>query len=91
MEHLVLVFRNQDISDEQHVVFTKNFGDLEVHHQGIIKSDRVPEIFRVSNVDEDGNLLPPAEESVKQLTSARRWQRMRSAISRTASTRRAHW
>lgn len=73
MEHLVLVFRDQDVTDEEHVAFTRHFGDLEVHHQKIIKSTRVPEIFRVGNVDDDGKLIPPANETVKQLTSARRW------------------
>lgn len=73
MEHLVLVFRDQDVSDEQHVAFTRNFGDLEVHHQKIIKSTHVPEIFKVGNVDDEGRLIPPANETVRQLTSARRW------------------
>ena len=73
MEHLVLVFRDQDVSDAQHVSFTRGFGELEIHHQKIIKSTATPEIFKVGNVDEDGKLIPPANETVKQLTSARRW------------------
>ena len=36
MEHQILVFPNQKISDEQHVAVTRNFGEPEIFHQGII-------------------------------------------------------
>lgn len=73
MEHLVLIFPDQPVSDEEHVAFTRQFGDLEEHHQDIIKSTRLPEIFRVSNVDEDGKLIPPKHPAMTQLALARRW------------------
>ncbi|MEQ9641924.1 MAG: TauD/TfdA family dioxygenase [Alphaproteobacteria bacterium] len=73
MDHLVLVFPGQDMSDDEHVGFTRQFGEPEIHQQKIIKSARVPEIFRVANTDEDGNLLPPSAEPVKQLSSAQMW------------------
>ena len=31
LDHKVLVFRDQDITREQHITFGKNFGELEVH------------------------------------------------------------
>ncbi|MBM3492379.1 MAG: TauD/TfdA family dioxygenase [Alphaproteobacteria bacterium] len=73
MEHIVLVFPGQHISDEDHVGFSRNFGAVEVFHQNIIKSKRVPEIFRVANTDEDGKLLPPSDHVVRQLSSAQLW------------------
>ena len=73
MEHLVLVFPGQDLTDEQHVAFTHVFGEPEIFHQSLIKSARVPEIFRVANTDEDGNLMPPSAEPVRQLSSAQLW------------------
>jgi taurine dioxygenase len=73
MEHLVLVFPAQRVSDEQHVDFTRRFGEPEIFHQKIIKSRRVPEIFRVSNVDDDGNLMPPSHPTVKQVSLAQLW------------------
>ena len=36
MEHQILVFPNQKISDEQHVAVTRNFGEPEIFHQSII-------------------------------------------------------
>jgi alpha-ketoglutarate-dependent taurine dioxygenase len=73
MDHLVLVFPGQDISDEQHVAFTRYFGEPEIFHQSIIKSRRVREIFRVSNVDDDGKLMPPEHPTVRQVSLAQLW------------------
>ena len=71
MEYQVLVFPSQSISDEQHVAVTKYFGEPEVFHQNIIKSKFVNEIFRVSNTDENGNLMPPSDPIQQQLSSAK--------------------
>ena len=57
MEHLVVVFPDQPITDEQHVAFTRYFGEPEIFHQSIIRSRALKEIFRVSNVDDDDNLI----------------------------------
>ncbi len=73
MEHLVLAFPDQPISDAEHVAFTRNFGDIEIHHQKIIRSNRMPEIFRVSNVDDDNNLMPPEHPTVQQVSLAQLW------------------
>lgn len=73
MENLMLVFPNQPLTDQEHVEATRNFGEPEIFHQEIIKSRFVPEIFRVSNVDEDDNLMMPEHPTMQQLGSARRW------------------
>ena len=73
MDHLVLIFPGQDISDEDHVAFTRHFGEPEIFHQTIIKSRAVREIFRVSNVDDDGNLMPPSHPTVQQISLAQLW------------------
>ncbi|MBT7977264.1 MAG: TauD/TfdA family dioxygenase [Rhodospirillaceae bacterium] len=73
MEHLVLVFPGQGLSDEQQIAFARQFGELEVHHQDIIKSRASPEIFRLSNVDDDGKLMPAKHPYVAQISLAQRW------------------
>lgn len=73
MQHLVLVFPGQHITDTEHVEFTRSFGEPEVFHQNIIRSRCVKEIFRVSNVDDDGNLMPPDHPTVKQVSLAQFW------------------
>jgi alpha-ketoglutarate-dependent taurine dioxygenase len=73
MRHLVLVFPAQHITDAEHVAFTRSFGEPEIFHQKIIRSNRVPEIFRVANVDDDGILMPPDHPTVKQVSLAQFW------------------
>jgi taurine dioxygenase len=73
MEHQVLIFPEQDVSDAEHVAVSRCFGELEVHHQKIIRSNRAPEIFRVSNVDENDALMPPEDPVVSQVNLARLW------------------
>jgi taurine dioxygenase len=75
MKHLVVVFPGQRITDPEHVAFTRHFGEPEVFHQTSVhlRSDRVKEIFLVSNVDEQDRLMAPSEPSQKQLSSSRQW------------------
>ena len=73
MEHLVLIFPEQRITDADHVAFTRFLGEPEIFHQKIIKSKAIPEIFRVSNVDDEGNLMPADNPTVKQLSLAQSW------------------
>lgn len=51
----VLLFRDQDISDEQHVDFSRRFGELEQTTFSIAASN--PYIYRLANVDDEGNVL----------------------------------
>ena len=50
MKHLVVVFPDQPITDQEHVAFTRHFGEPEIFHQTSLslRSDRVKEIFLVS-------------------------------------------
>ena len=73
MDYQILVFPHQKISDEQHIAVTRNFGKPEIFHQSIIKSKFKKEIFRVSNTDEHGNLMPQSDPIQQQLSSAKKW------------------
>jgi alpha-ketoglutarate-dependent taurine dioxygenase len=73
MKYLVLVFPGQHVTDDQHVAFTRHFGEPEIFHQTIIRSQRVREIFRVANVDEDNNLMAPDDPVAQQLSLAQFW------------------
>ena len=73
MQNLVLVFPGQHITDAEHVAFTRTFGEPEIFHQTIIRSQRMKEIFRVSNVDDEGNLMPPDHPTVQQVALAQFW------------------
>jgi alpha-ketoglutarate-dependent taurine dioxygenase len=62
--HGVLVFRNQNISDAEHVAFSHHFGKLEVLPETDRTDVTVPEIFVLSNVDSNGKILPAESEEV---------------------------
>ena len=55
-ENGILLFRNVNLTPEQHVEFSRHFGELEAHVIGDFALPGRPEIFVVSNVKEDGKL-----------------------------------
>jgi len=52
--HSVLVFRDQDLSPEAQIDFSRRFGPLMVHVLKDALLDGHPEIYKISNVVEDG-------------------------------------
>ena len=56
-EHKLLLFRGQDVSEEDLVGFSKEFGDLEIHVRTEYLSPQHPEILYVSNMKKDGKLM----------------------------------
>jgi len=55
-EHGILLFRGARIDPEQHIAFSRRFGELEAHVVSQFAHPEHPEIFVVSNVIEDGQL-----------------------------------
>src|SRR3546814_20738585 len=53
-EHSVLVFPDQDFNEEQHLRFSRRFGELEVHVLEQYLHPVTPEILVVSNLVEHG-------------------------------------
>ena len=54
-ERGVIVFRDQHLTDEQQIAFSRRFGDLEIHPAKMYLKPGHPEILIVSNVMEDGH------------------------------------
>ncbi|MBT06787.1 MAG: hypothetical protein CMM32_07725 [Rhodospirillaceae bacterium] len=63
-QHGVLVFRNQDITDVEHVRFSRCFGELEVLPETERTDSSLPEIFILSNVGSTGEILPETNDAV---------------------------
>jgi len=60
-EHAVLVFHDQEITDEQQVTFSEGLGPLEM----TIPSDPIGDggpIGVISNIDENDNIIPPDDD-----------------------------
>ncbi len=59
-EYGVLVFHDQEITNEQHVTFSKGFGTLEMTMPNDPIGDGGP-IGIISNLDENGDIIPPED------------------------------
>jgi len=53
----VIVFRDQRLTDEQQIDFSKRFGELEIHPAKIYNKPEHPELLVVSNVIENGRAI----------------------------------
>lgn len=60
-EHSVLLFRGQRLSDERHVAFSRRFGELEIHVLREYVHPEHPELYRISNIVENGKRLGIAD------------------------------
>src|SRR5689334_12788715 len=70
LEHKVLIFPNQAITDEQQVAFSRCLHDLE---EFPMKSVRNGMIFRVANTDDDGKKLSVDDDRVRYLKVTQIW------------------
>ena len=60
-EYSVVFFRDQKITAEQHIRFSRRFGDLEIHMLGDKLLPGHPEIIVISNIVENGRLIGVAD------------------------------
>jgi taurine dioxygenase len=54
LEHSILVFRGQRLSNEQHIAFSRRFGELEIHTARHWLLPEFPQILVLSNRGEQG-------------------------------------
>ncbi len=55
----VVLFRDQELDEEQQIAFSRGLGELELHPEKLKQKATHPEIFDLSNVREDGRLDDP--------------------------------
>jgi alpha-ketoglutarate-dependent taurine dioxygenase len=73
VEYKLLIFVDQHITDAQQIEFTKHFGTLEEFPMKAVRADAHKEIFRVSNVDAQGNHLAEDHNTVRYLHVTQKW------------------
>ena len=57
LNHVVAVFPEQDVDDDQHIEFSKQLGELELINMSALQVDGRPEIFEATNLDADDNIM----------------------------------
>ncbi len=70
-QHSVLVFRNQRLSDAEQVAFSERFGELEKTSFSIGADN--PFVYKLSNIDDAGNVLKDGSEKRNFLLVNGRW------------------
>ena len=73
LDHMLLVFPDQPVTDAEQIAFARRCGALEIHPSAQHRSSAHPEIYRVANVDEAGNILPPSGEAWRYLNITWLW------------------
>ena len=74
-EHGVLVVRGEPLDETQLIKFSQGFGNLATFHEEDKRSATAPEIFRISNVEQDGQGVRSSSDIVNRYFSkvTRRW------------------
>jgi len=54
LQYQVLVFGTQDLPPGRQVEFARHFGEVQIHVMNQYHADGYPELYRLSNLDEDG-------------------------------------
>jgi taurine dioxygenase len=55
LQHKVLVFAPLDLPPAAQVAFARRFGEVQVHVMSVYHADGFPELYRLSNLDEQGH------------------------------------
>jgi alpha-ketoglutarate-dependent 2,4-dichlorophenoxyacetate dioxygenase len=72
-EHSVLLFPNQNISDEEHVAFSHHFGVTDAPRQHFAVYHHKPKVNAVINFDAEGNLFEDNDDRAKFRKGQRMW------------------
>jgi alpha-ketoglutarate-dependent 2,4-dichlorophenoxyacetate dioxygenase len=72
-QYSVLVFRDQDLDDNNHIAFTRLFGELEEDHVAFYSHGKINYIGHVGNIDDADRKLENANRSVKSQTGNEMW------------------
>lgn len=71
LDHSVLIFRDQDIDDEQQIAFSERFGALEPISFSVAAQH--PFVYALSNVGDDGRVVEADSERHTFLVGNSRW------------------
>lgn len=71
LKYSVLVFRNQRVTDDQQIAFSKHFGELETTKVGTPGAGS--ELITLTNIGPDGEIMPPSDRQVLNNKANQKW------------------
>lgn len=71
LKHSVLVFRNQRVTDEQQIAFSRHFGNLETTKVGTPGAGG--QLITLTNVGPNGEIIPPTDKQVLNNKANQQW------------------
>lgn len=72
-QYSVVLMRRQNLDDDRQLAFSKRFGELEFDHVTYGRERRINYVYRIGNVDRDGNHMPASHERVVFSTGNQMW------------------
>jgi alpha-ketoglutarate-dependent 2,4-dichlorophenoxyacetate dioxygenase len=73
LEHVVVVFPEQDIDDEQQIAFSRQIGELELINMAALQVKGRPELYQATNLDQDGNIMAPDHPVMQTNRDNQQW------------------
>ncbi len=58
LDHVIVLFPEQDIDDDQQIAFSRQIGALEMINMAALQVPGKPEVYRATNLDQDDNFMP---------------------------------
>ncbi len=63
-DYSVVLMKHQNLDDDLQLAFSSRFGELEFDHVTYGRDRRVNYVYRIGNIDRDGNHMPASHERV---------------------------
>jgi len=73
LDHVVVVFPDQPIDDEQQIAFSRQIGELELINMSALQVKGRPELYQATNLDEDGSIMPPEHPVMQTNRDNQQW------------------
>ena len=72
-DYSVVLMKHQNLDDDLQLAFSSRFGELEFDHVTYGRDGRVNYVYRIGNIDRDGNHMPASHERVVFSTGNQMW------------------
>jgi alpha-ketoglutarate-dependent taurine dioxygenase len=73
LDHVIALFPGQELNVERQIAFSRRIGELELINMSSLQLPGRPEIYQVTNLDIDGNVMPPEHPIMQTNRDNQRW------------------